>query len=357
MPDEVGTMSRAEELLEHLEDIDSLAIVCHDNPDPDTLASALALRRIAALSGLGSTPLLYGGEITHQQNRVFVSLLGLDPIKFEDDHLARYDHFALVDSASPGQNNPLPADTDVRIVVDHHHTEPADAAFVDQRPDFCSTTAIFVEYLRDIGIQIHQELATAMLFAVRRDTDGFLRNTTANAYEAAGYLHEIGDMGLLREMANPPVSEVTLDALGQAIHTRTVRSAYLIANVGIITERDAVPQATDYLLNLEGIQTVLVYGINGNVIHVSARSKDPRIQLGKLLDELFGDVGSAGGHDNMAGAQIPLGLFGDESRDADDLLELAGNIIESRFFRSAGYDNGPGDVTQDYVRAGAPTER
>lgn len=337
---EAHTPTRGEELVEHLGEMDRLAIVCHDNPDPDTIASALALERIAAFAEVGSTAILYGGEVTHQQNRVFVSQLGVDLERYTDDHLDQYELVALVDSASPGRNNSLPKDADVDIVIDHHRVNPADAPFVDQRQEYGSATAILVEYVRDLDIEIHQELATAMLFAIRRDTNGFLKNTTSKSYDAAKYLHDVVDTGLLREMGNPPVSEITLDALGQAIHTRTVRSAYLIANVGMITERDAVPQATDYLLNLEGVETVLVYGINGTEIHVSARSNDPRIQLGELLNELFGDVGSAGGHDNMAGAQIPLGLFGDESRNEEDLLSLAGSIIENRFFKAAGYDNG-----------------
>ncbi|WP_458208765.1 DHH family phosphoesterase [Haladaptatus sp. NG-SE-30] len=140
-------------------------------------------------------------------------------------------------------------------------------------------------------------------------------------------------------MAKPPVSEITLDALGTAINTRTVRSSYLVANVGRITERDAVPQATDYLLQLEGIETVVVFGINGIEIHVSARSTDPRVQLAELLEEMFSDVGSAGGHDEMAAAQLPLGIFGDVSEDEDDLIRIAGNLIEKRFFEATGHDN------------------
>ncbi|MCO8245337.1 hypothetical protein [Haladaptatus sp. AB643] len=57
------------------------------------------------------------------------------------------------------------------------------------------------------------------------------------------------------------------------------------------------------------------------------------------IEEMFSDVGSAGGHDEMAAAQLPLGIFGDVSEDEADLIRIAGNLIEKRFFEATGHDN------------------
>ncbi|WP_306058072.1 DHH family phosphoesterase [Natronococcus wangiae] len=333
-------VSRAERLVDLLSDTESLAIICHDNPDPDCLASALALERVAEYASVWDVTFFYGGEVTHPQNRVFVNLLDIELEQCTADAVAEFDRIALVDCSIPGRNNSLPPETTVDIVIDHHPADEPPATFVDVREEYSSTTSIIVEYHRALDLPLDSELATALLFAIRRETLDFLQNVTEKEYVAALYLHPFVDLSLLREMNDPPLSEITVDAIAEAIRTRTVQSAYLVASVGRSPERDVLPQAADYLLNLEGVQTVLVFGISGDEIHVSARSTDSRVNLGTLLEKVFGDVGSAGGHDDRAAAQIPLGLFADASREGDDLINIAARIIERRFFRAAGYEDG-----------------
>lgn len=332
-------VSRAERLVDLLSDTESLAIICHDNPDPDCLASALALERVAEYASVWDVTFFYGGEVTHPQNRVFVNLLDIDLEQCTADAVAEFDRIALVDCSIPGRNNGLQPETSVDIVIDHHPGDEPPATFVDVREEYSSTTSIIVEYHRALDLPLDSELATALLFAIRRETLDFLQNVTKKEYAAALYLHPFVDLSLLREMNDPPLSEITVDAIAEAIRTRTVQSAYLVASVGRSTERDVLPQAADYLLNLEGVQTVLVFGISGDQIHVSARSADSRVDLGSLLETVFGDVGSAGGHDDRAAAQIPLGLFADASKNGDDLIDIAARIIERRFFRAAGYED------------------
>lgn len=148
-------------------------------------------------------------------------------------------------------------------------------------------------------------------------------------------------------MNDPPLSEITVDAIGTAIRTRTVQSAYLVANVGRTTEHDALPQAAEYLLNLEGVETVLVFDINGGEVEVSARSTDSRVNLGSLLEDVFGDLGEAVGHDNMAAAKISMGLYADacNGENEEELLKTTESIIERRFFQYAGYEEA--DITND----------
>lgn len=323
-----------------LSEASSLGIVCHDNPDPDCLASALALEQIANDADVSDVTMLYSGDISHQQNRVFVNSLNMDLETFDDVNLDNYDTIALVDSSTPGENNGLPPDTDVDIVIDHHPRKEPDAEFVARREDASSTATILAEYLYTLDVQLDTELATAMLFAIRRETPDFIRNVTEKEYLAGYYLHSSIDKDLLRKMNSPPLSEITIDAISTAIQTRTVQSAYLVANIGRTTDRDALPQAADYLLNLEGVETVLVFGISDGEIEVSARSTDSRVNLGSLLKDVFGDLGEAGGHDDMAAATIPMGLYADacpgESEDA--LLEITEDLIERRFFQYAGYE-------------------
>jgi nanoRNase/pAp phosphatase (c-di-AMP/oligoRNAs hydrolase) len=332
-------MSRARDLYELLEGGTSLGIVCHDNPDPDALASALALKHAAKDAGIADVGILYSGTISHQQNRAFVNLLEVDLVAFTPEQLASYDLLAFVDHSVPGRNNEVPPDTPVDIVIDHHPATDVEARFVDRREEVGATTTILTEYLRELSLAVDEPLATALLFAIRRETLGLLRGVTSAEYEAAEFLHPHVDSSLLRELVNPPLTPATVDAVGRAIENREIRSACLVSNTGRTTERDALPQAADYLVDLENVTTAVVAGIIEGTIHLSARSIDPRIHVGSLLAEAFGDVGSAGGHSDMAGGQVPLGLFKEWADEGDELADVTSQLVAHRVFGALHLDD------------------
>lgn len=168
------------------------------------------------------------------------------------------------------------------------------------------------------------------MFAIRTDTLDFLRGATPAEYAAAGYLHTHADQELIRQLSTPSVTGGTLDAIATAIDNRWINGAVLISHVGRTTERDALPQAVDYLVRLEGIQTAIVFGLVENAIHASARSPDPRVHVGNVLREAFKDVGSGGGHHDVAGGEIPLGIFADFTSHDDQLLKIVEQIITAR---------------------------
>jgi nanoRNase/pAp phosphatase (c-di-AMP/oligoRNAs hydrolase) len=332
-------MSRASQLFDLLGDGSELTIVCHNNPDPDCLASAFALGRIAAAAGIDEHHILYSGDISHQQNRAFVNLLDIDLEQF--DPAAVQDRppdslLAFVDHSVPGANNHVPEGTPVDIVIDHHPAEDIDARFVDHREEIGAAATILTEYVRALDIDPETMLATALLFAIRRETLNFLRGATPAEYDAAGYLHDHADLDLLRQLSTPSVTGATLDAIATAINNRTTKAAVLVTHVGRTKERDALPQAADYLATLEGVGTVIVFGIVRSAVHLSARSPDPRIHIGNVLGEAFDDIGSAGGHHDVAGGEIPLGLFADYTTDDAQLLAIVEQVIIARLF--AGLD-------------------
>ncbi|MDY7081728.1 MAG: DHH family phosphoesterase, partial [Halobacteria archaeon] len=204
------TTSRAEQLVEVLGRGDSLAIVSHDNPDPDCIASALALRAIAHESGVPDVEIFYSGEVSHQQNRAFVNLLNVDMHDFSHEAIAEYDMVGFVDHSARGENNEVAEGRHVDIIIDHHPPdEKVEANFVDVREDFGATTTILVEYLRELDMDIDEDLATALLFAIRTETLDFLRGTTSREYEAAEFLHGIADIELLKQMIKPAFSPQT----------------------------------------------------------------------------------------------------------------------------------------------------
>ena len=121
-----------------------------------------------------------------------------------------------------------------------------------------------------------------------------------------------------------------MNVVGGAIQHKKIKGSYLITSVGVVANRDAIPQAADYLLNLEGISTVVVIGLCEDMICVSGRSKDIRVNIGDAFVRAFGDIGSAGGHATMAAAQLPLGIF-KGVKDKDTIMQLAEDAVSRRF--------------------------
>lgn len=324
----------------------TLCIVTHLNPDPDSISSAMALSMIArhASHNKLNCRILYEGDIGHQENRAFINLLEIKMERLTPQILSECNYIALVDSSAPGANNELPKTTRVNIIVDHHKNgerPPGAADFVDIRPGVGATASIMTQYLMELDIPVSKSVATALLYGIRADTRDFKRNVTPQDLNYAAFLLPLTDSDLLDKITSPSISQETVEIMGNAIRNRRIRSGYLFSNVGFIRNRDALPQAADILIHLEGVNTALVYGISDQNIVISGRNKDIRLHLGNVMAEAFSPIGEAGGHATMAAAMIPLNYFS-MVKEKEELLNLIIDPILKRFANIVGLDNNEG---------------
>jgi nanoRNase/pAp phosphatase (c-di-AMP/oligoRNAs hydrolase) len=321
----------------------TLGIITHNNPDPDAISSALALSVIARNANPNrlTCRIFYDGIIGHQENRTLVNLLEIKMEKTDPRALQECTYLALVDTPAPGVNNMLLPKTRVDIIIEPHRDDQGSAAaatFIDSRPGLGATASILAQYLQELDISVDKRVATGLLYGIRSDTRDFRRNITPQDLNNAAFLLPLTDQDLLDQIMSPSLSQETLDILGTAIRNRKIRSGYLISNVGFLRNRDALPQAADLLISLEGVNTALVYGISDEAIVMSARNRDVRIHIGNVLREAFGDIGDAGGHPSMAAATIPLAYF-TRVKDKEGLLTLIMDPLIARFSALAGLEN------------------
>jgi len=331
-----GASERLQSLRETLQRVDGeLGVFMHDNPDPDAIAAAVGLQRIAADVGVDSEA-CYFGEISHQENRAFVNLLELDVRNVAPDEAFDFGAIALVDHSGPGVNDQLDPETDVAIVVDHHPPKTdVDAEFVDIREETGSTSTILVEYLRGYGIDVDTAVATALLYGIRVDTKDFSREITTEDFEAGAWLLPQADTDVLERIESPSLSADTFDTIARGIRNRELDGSVLASCVGGIADRDTLAQTADRLLTMRGVTVTFVYGYTDGTIYISARSRGSDVDLGEVLRSAFGGLGSAGGHADMAGAQLPLGLFDDVGGDAEaTLTEMVEDVVATRFFEA-----------------------
>ncbi|MDQ2051983.1 DHH family phosphoesterase [Natronolimnohabitans sp. A-GB9] len=326
-----------------------LAVVMHDNPDPDAIASAVALVDIADEMNVDADA-CYFGEISHQENRAMVNLLDLDLQNHSpDDSLEAYDAFALVDHSRPGVNDQLPEDLDVDIVIDHHPPRgPVPGEFVDLRERAGATSTVLTEYLERFRLEPRRSTATALLYGIRIDTNDFTREVSAADFNAASILWPYVDTSVLEQVEQPTVEGETLETIARAIKNRIQRDSVAIASVGQISNRDALPQAADQLLSMGGIETTLVFGFRDEMVYLSARSRDADVDLGEAVRDAFDRIGSGGGHADMAGAQLELGIMGsvDDDDEVESIVSVVEEVITNRFLEAI--DTSPGTPVGAY---------
>ena len=297
---------------------DDVAIVMHPNPDPDAMASAMGVAAIAESVDTEAT-LYYPGEIRHQENRAFRTVLEIELETIESasdidaETVVLVDHNTARGFTGAQKIEPL-------IVVDHHPGNGAGTAFTDVRTEYGAASTILVEYLEGIGVSIEaeeesaggitltSELATGLLYGILSDTNHLTKGCSAADFEAASFLFPAIDEEKLDRIANPQVSDDVLQIKADAIQKKRVEGSFAICDVGEIGNVDAIPQAADELMHLEGVTAVVVYGENDGTLHLSGRSRDDRVHMGEALRHAVSDIpmANAGGHARMGGGQLSV---------------------------------------------------
>lgn len=321
---------------------ESLGIITFDNPDPDTIASAIALQAIADHFGVEAN-IHYFGEIGHQENRAFANLLGIDLVQIEtEEDLDEYDLVGLVDHSANAED----VSVNIDIFIDHYEPDTElEASFTDIRPNISSTSTILTKYIQEFDIKPSEEVATALLYGIRAETLDFKRETTPADLTAAAYLYPFANHDTLEQVESPSMSPETLDVLAEAIQNRKVQGSHLISSAGFIRDRDALTQAAQHLLDLEGITTTAVFGIADETIYIAARSRDIRLNIQNTLEDAFGESGEVVGHSTQASAEIKLGIFtgidaNDDNRET--LLHLADEAVKRKLFDAIGIESSNG---------------
>ncbi|QKY21312.1 DHH family phosphoesterase [Halolamina sp. CBA1230] len=315
---------------EALADRDRVAVLMHPDPDPDAMAAAIGIARLAEQVACEPT-IQFSGQIRHQENRAFRNVLDLDIEGIKHVSELAAESVVLVDHNQPrgfeGADGVLPF-----AVVDHHPGEGTGEEFTDVRTDYGASASIVAEYFGDVGGKpvppdVHESEVdarftlpsrecTGLLYGILADTRHLTTGAAAEDFSAAASLAPGVDEDSLDRIANPQVSGETLDVKARAIAGRQVEGSFAVSDVGTLSNADAIPQAADELITLEGITAVVVVGERDDAVHLSGRSRDDRVHMGRALENAVEGIGeaSAGGHARMGGGRIPA--TEEDSREA-----------------------------------------
>ena len=346
------TSRKAEELITVLSEYrgQRILIVIQGSPDPDAIASAWALRRIAAACEVDSR-ILYFHPVSHPENRALLKTLEIEAYPYDETvDLEGFAGYAIVDhqDTSFPISDVLPEATPLLGHVDHHRSlGQAEGRFTDIRESSGSTSAIFAEYLQHgpVGLSSGDpqdaRLATALLHGIRTDTDNFFLARDID-FQAAGYLSTFADRDLLRIISTQLISSKAMDILQRSLEKKEIRGTFLFSGVGYVRgeDRDGIAQAADYLLRREGVETVVVFGIvDEGVIDGSLRTRSQSLDPDTFLKDILGMNESGkhygGGRQDKGGFQVPIGIF-KNAADKKLLWNIVVQTMRNLFYTKLG---------------------
>ena len=310
-------------------------VLLQDFPDPDALSAAWTYQLIARHHDV-DCDIYYGGTLSHQENIALVRLTGLparrwNPQSNTQPDLNQYDGYVLIDTqGTTCQLTPLveAAGVPLAVVIDHHAPQKKlNAELVDLRPHIRATATILTQYLQseqllvlDRSNSTHVKCATALMHGLRADTNQLMHAGEPD-FMAAAYLSRYYDPQLLNAILRASRSKRVMDVIERSLRNRKVQHNVSIAGVGYLRyeDRDAIPQAADFLVTEENIHTAVVYGIvhdedeEREVVIGSLRTSKITLDPDEFLKEAFGQDGQGrffgGGRSSAGGFEIPIGFL------------------------------------------------
>lgn len=303
----IDIRQKAYSLWRTLSDADRVLIMTQNDPDPDAIASAMAIQTL--ISGdTEKTPIATFGQVTRNENVAMLQLLRTDVKTIEPHQVREYDKVVMVD-VQPPYFEPGTFDK-VDAVIDHHPS-PADydAEFKDVNVSYGATATMMCEYLTAGGITISQKLATALLYGVITDTMLLSRGSSTHDFEAFALLWPMANQQLLASMSRPRLKPEELSYFVRAIHNRKIIGDFLYIWLGNIKKEDIIPRLADFSLQIGDSAISAVCGVYDQSVVISIRNIGLGANAGELAAELFSEYGPAGGHHSMAKAVISLDKF------------------------------------------------
>lgn len=283
-----------------------ILIVAHDNPDPDSLAAAMALKHLFLKKIGQSATIGYGGIIGRGENRVMVQKLEIDAIPIDQLDLDDFQVVCMVDTQPGTGNNSYPKDRPVHLVIDHHPAKDicTSCRWVDIRADYGAAATILFEYLQAQQVTFGTKLATILFYAIKSETQDLGREWCQADRSAYLQLLPLANNRILFDILHPQVPRAYFASFSKAIHSARVYGDVLIFNLLEIDNPDIVAEFAELFMRTEGIVVVLGMGCFEPREVLSFRTRLHNLHAGDIMRTVVAGLGTAGGHGMMAGGQI-----------------------------------------------------
>lgn len=285
-----------------------IVIQCHDNPDADALASGFALRWYFARKGI-SARFVYGGD-----NPIAKSNLVLmnENLGINCEHVRELEppELLITVDCQYGESNVTPFPAKEIAVIDHHRVSGTLPARSEVRSNYGSCATVIFELLRAEGTDINEDrdVATALYYGLMTDTGDFseISHPSDRDLRDTASFHK----ALITLFRNSNLSIDELRIAGEALKNTIVDEArcYGIVEAGPC-DSNILGIISDMFLEVEGVNTCVVYNILPPGIKYSVRSCVKEVKACELAEYLAENYGGGGGHLVKAGGFLKKDLL------------------------------------------------
>jgi nanoRNase/pAp phosphatase (c-di-AMP/oligoRNAs hydrolase) len=284
-------------------------ILTHDNPDPDSLAAAMALAHLLQRRAHVKALIAYGGIIGRSENRALIRELKLPVVPIARVDFDDYDLLCMVDTQPEQGNHSLPARHFPDVVIDHHPERPDShlAPVADVGGPIGATSTLLASYFKASGLEIPSAVATALFYGIKADTRDLGRQTTAQDVDAYLWLFALADKDALAAIEHPRLPAEYFRLHHTAIERALVYEDAVVCDLARIYAPDMVAEVAERFMSLGDMRWSLGFGEYEDALYYSVRTNDRRVNVGKIIREVIeARGGTAGGHGTMAGARLPV---------------------------------------------------
>lgn len=330
-----------------------LLIVLHDNPDPDAMATAFALKYLTEEAFAIKATIAFGGLIERAENRAMVRELRIPLKRINRVRFDTYDRIALVDTQPDAANHSLPAHVDCHIVIDHHSRRRGrQSDFVVIDAGVGATATLLIEWLLVSELEISADLATALVYAIRSETQDLGREASKRDVQAYLTLYQRASIRKLARITHPKLPRSYFITLARVLRRTESFRNLICTHMGNVPYPEVVAEMADLLLKHQRIGWSLCTGRFKGWLYLSLRSANANARAGRVIRRLVPDKSAAGGHNTFAGGKVRL------TDHTDEKINALEEKLTQDFAKAMGYETAewrpllPFDSTQDDAEVG-----
>ena len=293
-----------------MEGLSEVAVVSHIRPDGDAIGSTLGLG--LALEGMGMRVHLWNADGAPARY-AFLEGAGrivTPPAELPDGVQA----IICVDTGDLKRIGTAAGELFARVPltfnIDHHETNHHYAQVNYVQGEAAACGCIIYHLLREWEVPITRPIAEALYTAICTDTGSFqYDSTTPEVLRTAANLVEAGvDVGDINRRIYQEIPLTTLRVQQEVLAHMVVEEHGAISHYSMPAGKKAelglnmedTKDLVDYIRVLAGVRVAVIFeDLEDGLIRMSLRSKDPRINVAEIAQQLGG-----GGHAMAAGIRM-----------------------------------------------------
>lgn len=332
---------RAKKLLELLSDKKNILVTTHQHPDPDALASGLALcTLLGSKLKTAKVHMSIKGRIGGGINEMFVRLSNLKLLPWDDAKLGEFDAIVLLDTQPMFAFSPLPPGVVPMAVIDHHRGKSrkslSDCQFCDVRTDVGATSSIVFSYFMELEVPIKGDLAATLLYAIETDLAGAAGTPGELDQIALSSLTLLADPRKLYQMRYVSLPQgyylAYANGLANAVYWENGGGhGAVLSHLETIDSMEQPAVIADFLLRFDKAQWAMVTAVHESKLVLSIRTNNTsKLSAADMAKRVLRQIGEGGGHRTKAGGFLRL-----ESGSAAEVDRLR-EMLKRRYLRSLG---------------------